>query len=171
MKSLSSFDKIWQRLVVADVEHYVNVVFVLEVAIEAHNILVEEWAVDLDFACEFLASFTTCEALLRDDFQCPCLTEMIFTLNWWQPWNFVSFRKTALHVSSVKINNDLPFLRSGLSCKWSLVFRHLAHVWMVLVFLQRSIRKMRVKVYGILHQGKHKGPCVTASLPWQGSPI
>ena len=48
----------------ANVEHDIDVLFVFEVAIEAHNILVLERAVNLDLAGELLTSFASSKVRL-----------------------------------------------------------------------------------------------------------
>ena len=52
----------------ANIEHDINILFVFEVAIEAHDILVWEWAVDLDLWGQLLASFTLGESCFGDHF-------------------------------------------------------------------------------------------------------
>ena len=40
VKPFSSLDKVWERLILADIQHDIYILFVFEVAIESNNILI-----------------------------------------------------------------------------------------------------------------------------------
>ncbi len=60
MKSLASLDQVWERLVLANVKHDVDVLLVLEISVKANNVLIVKWSVDLNLTCQLLASFGSC---------------------------------------------------------------------------------------------------------------
>ena len=64
-----------------DVQQHVNIVRVLEVAIEPDNVLVAESAMDLNLASEFLSSFTAGEACFRDNFERPCFVDVFLAFD------------------------------------------------------------------------------------------
>ena len=63
METLSSADKVAQRLVVANVKHDVNVVLVLKITIESHNVFVVQGTMDLYLRCQLLTSLTPGQVL------------------------------------------------------------------------------------------------------------
>jgi len=64
VKALASPDQVAKGLIMANVEHDVDVLFVFEVPIEAYNVLVDERAVDLDLTGELLTGFASSEVCL-----------------------------------------------------------------------------------------------------------
>lgn len=63
MKTLPSAHEIAQRLVVTNVKHDVNVVLVLEITIESHDIFVMKRPMDLNLRCQLLTSLTPGQVL------------------------------------------------------------------------------------------------------------
>lgn len=72
----ASADQVGQRLVVADVQHDVNVVLVFEVAVEANHVLVVQRPVDLDLARQLLAGLAPGQVHLVDHFKSPTLLRL-----------------------------------------------------------------------------------------------
>lgn len=81
MQALAAPDQVTQRLVVANIEHDVNVVFVFEVAVEPHHVFVVERAVDLDLAGELLAGLRAGQVCLGNDFEGPGQGTVLFGLD------------------------------------------------------------------------------------------
>jgi hypothetical protein len=48
MKTLTSLDQVWQRLILAQIEYHVHIQWVLKVALKEHNVLVGENTMDLN---------------------------------------------------------------------------------------------------------------------------
>ena len=68
MQALAALDQVRKRLITADVEHDVDILFVFEVAIEANNTFMIQRAMNFDLACQFLAGFGPSEIGLGNDF-------------------------------------------------------------------------------------------------------
>lgn len=99
-----------------DVEHDIDVLFVFEVAIEAHNILVLEWAMNLDLAGKLLTSFASSKVRLWDDFESPTHHALCLFRCGGQFCNFVGFCESTLHnrvykrLLKLTLPKNLPFL-------------------------------------------------------------
>lgn len=94
--ALASEHQVAQRLVVANVEQNVDVVFVFEVAIESHNVFMVQTSVDLDLAREFLTGLATGEVLLGNHFEGPSHVPLLLSLHWAQPLDLVGLGKPSL---------------------------------------------------------------------------
>ena len=57
VESFASLNQIRERLVLADVQHDVDVLLVLKVSVKSNDVFVVERAVDFDLTSKFLASF------------------------------------------------------------------------------------------------------------------
>ena len=68
VKLLAALNQVCQGLIGADVEHDVHILFVLEVSIEADDVLVIERPVNLNLTREFLACLGSRQIDLGDDF-------------------------------------------------------------------------------------------------------
>lgn len=64
MESLSPTDQIAERLIMTDIQQDVNVVFVLEVAVKAHNVFMVKGTMDLNFRGELLSGLAAGQILL-----------------------------------------------------------------------------------------------------------
>lgn len=64
VQALPSAHEVAQRLIVANIKHYVNVVLVLEVAVKAHDVFVMKGPVDLDFRSQLLTGLAPGQVLL-----------------------------------------------------------------------------------------------------------
>ena len=95
MKTLTSANKIRKRLIVTDVEHYINIFFVFKIAIKADNILIEKGPMNFYFACQLLSCLSPSKISFWNNFQSPCLCFILFTLDWLKTTDFVTFRKTS----------------------------------------------------------------------------
>ena len=68
VKLFAALNQVCQGLIGADVEHDVHILFVLEVSIEADDVLVIERPVNLNLTREFLACLGSRQIDLGDDF-------------------------------------------------------------------------------------------------------
>lgn len=68
VKLLAALNQVCQGLIGADVEHDVHILFVLEVSIEADDVLVIERPVNLNLTSKFLACLGSRQIDLGDDF-------------------------------------------------------------------------------------------------------
>lgn len=80
----------------ANVEHDVDVVLVFEVAVEAHDVLVVERAVNLDFAGQLLAGLAPRQVRLGDYLKGPGQSAMLFSLDRGDSFYFKSFCESSL---------------------------------------------------------------------------
>ena len=106
MKALATLDQIRQRLVAADIEHDVDILFVLKVSVEARNIFVVKCAMNLDFTGQLLAGFGPGEIGLGHDFESPCEILMIFSFNWIDTLDLVAFGEATLAKESQALVSD-----------------------------------------------------------------
>ena len=95
MKALATPDKIVQRLVAANFEQDIDILFVLEVAIEADNSLVVQRAMNLDLAGQLLAGFKPGEVGLGDDLEGLRVRLVVHRLGRLNSVNFVAFGEAA----------------------------------------------------------------------------
>ena len=68
VKLLAALNQVCQGLICADVKHDIHILFVLEVSIEADDVLVIERPVNLNFASKFLACLGSRQIDFGDDF-------------------------------------------------------------------------------------------------------
>jgi hypothetical protein len=97
VKTLASSHQVTKGLIVADVEHNVDVVFVFEVAVEANNVFVTQGAMDLDFTSQLLTGLASGEIRLADDFEGPSFVFVIVGLDGCNPADFVCFSEATLN--------------------------------------------------------------------------
>lgn len=97
VQTLASSHQVTKRLIVANIEHNVDVVFVFEVTIEANDVFVAERAMDLDFTSELLTGFASGEVCLADDFKSPRLVFVFVGLDGRNSADFVCFSEATLN--------------------------------------------------------------------------
>ena len=112
VEALASADQVRERLVVADVEHDVDVVLVFEVAIEAHDVLVGERAVDFDLTRQLLPCLGASQVLLAYHLECPGLILVLFSLDWRDSPNFVGLCEAALNRKKLSFGEELTLPRN-----------------------------------------------------------
>ena len=114
VKTLAATQKVGQGLVLADVQHQIDVLRVFEVAIEADNILMRERIVNLNLTCEFLARLSASQVGLRDYLERPSLVFVVVSLNGLDSLDFVALGESSLA-------EEPPLLI--LDVTWRLTFR------------------------------------------------
>ena len=96
VQPLPSLDEIRQRLVLADIEHDVDVLLVLEVAVEPDDVLVVQRAMDLDLAGQLLPCLGSCQICLWHNFECPRFGLVLLSLDWFESAHLVALRESTL---------------------------------------------------------------------------
>jgi hypothetical protein len=108
VESLASFEQVGERLVVADVQQHVDVVFVLEIPVEPDHVLVLQRAVDFNLTGEFLTGFALCEPGFRYHLEGPSLSLVFKSFDRRNPRNFICFREASLaKEASFFVSDDL----------------------------------------------------------------
>ena len=96
VQALPTAHQVTQRLILADIQHDIYVVLVLEVPIEAHNVLMVQGAVNLDLTRQLLSCLRASEVLLADDLECPRPCALLLRLDWVESPHLVGLGKAAL---------------------------------------------------------------------------
>jgi len=96
METLTSLDQVWQWLILAQIEYHIHIQRVFKVALEEHNVLVGEYAMDLNLGLQLLDATLLCKTGLGDYFECPCLGTLLLCFNRCYSRYFISFCKTTL---------------------------------------------------------------------------
>ena len=111
VESLAPAHKVREGLVVADVEHDVDVLLVFEVAVKAHDILVGQRSVDLDLARKLLASLGPGEVALGHDLQSPSLGLIVFSLDGLKAADLVALGESSFAQEALsEVLDNLPWL-------------------------------------------------------------
>ena len=71
VESLAALDEVRQRLILANIQHDVDILSVLEVAVEAHDVLIVERSMNFDLTGQFLTSLGPCQVGLGDHLERP----------------------------------------------------------------------------------------------------
>lgn len=96
VQALASFDQVRKRLVLADVKHNVHILFILEVAIETHDVLMVQRSVDLNLTSELLTGLSSGQIGLRDNFESPSTIFVFFSLDRLNSFHLVALGETSL---------------------------------------------------------------------------
>lgn len=96
MKAFASSDQIRKRLIMANIEHDIDIFSVFKVPVEAHHILMTERPVNFDLGSKLLASFSASQVSLGNYFQSPCFVLVVFSLDWFDSFDFVTLGKASL---------------------------------------------------------------------------
>ena len=97
MQSLSTLNQIGKRLILADVQHDVDVLLVFKVSVKSNNIFVAEGAMDFDFAGKLLAGLGPRQVCLWHHFERPRLCLVFLSLDGLETADLVAFSKATLH--------------------------------------------------------------------------
>jgi len=116
MQALAALDKVGKRLVGANIEHDVHVLFVFEVAVEAHHILVIERAMNLDLTRQLLTGLGSREVSFGDHFESPCQILVIFSLDRVDSAHFVA-------LGEASFSKEAPTLVANKLARFFSVFR------------------------------------------------
>ena len=106
MKALTTLDKIGEGLVAANVEHDIDIFFVLEVAIEANDALMVQRAMNLDLTGQLLAGFSPGQIGLGDHLEGPGERRVFDCLDRLDPTDFVALGEAALAEEAQSLVSD-----------------------------------------------------------------
>ena len=111
VKLLAALNQVCQGLIRADVQHDVDILLVLEVAIEADDVLVVERPVNLDLTSQLLAGLSSRQIGFGDDLQGPRHIFVLLSLDWLDPADLVALGEAALAEEAASlIGDDLAWL-------------------------------------------------------------
>ena len=96
MESLAALNEIRKRLVLADVQHDVDILTVLKIPIESHYVFIVERSMNLDFTGQLLTSLGPGQVCLWNNLECPCLCLVLLRLDWLNPLHLVALGKSSL---------------------------------------------------------------------------
>ena len=103
VESLAALDEVRKRLILADVEHDVDILTVLKIPIESHYVFIVERSMNLDLTGQLLTSLGSCQVCFWDNFECPSLCLVLVRLDWLNPLHLVALGKSSLSQTSTKL--------------------------------------------------------------------
>lgn len=133
VESLAALDQVRQRLVRADVQHDVHILFVFKVAVEADDVLVGERAMNFDFTGQLLTGLRAGQVGLGHHLEGPGQGLVLFSLDWFDSFDLVALSEASLpKEAATLVANELA--------RFVLVFRV---YWLHLLFDQLKTTKNR----------------------------
>ena len=138
MQAFAPLDQVGKRLVLTDVQHNIHILFIFEVAIEAHDILVVQRPVDLNLARELLSRLCPGKIGLRDTFESPSGRLMLFSLDRLNPFHLVALGETTFSKEAAPaVFHDLA---------WLVMILRIYRFDFLLDCLQRCEKKNKVRI-------------------------